>query len=140
MTTTEPVLCYVRHGHAWFTTCPLGKQWGDDWNNAPYEHNAGQPYDWRPYMRDRGIEPYEITEVYFDGPFEEPCEGKVNSQWSVEQINAGRVPWVAGSRWGSESVRGVRIMAGTSISEFRRIVREVGGRVFVEDTSEITTT
>lgn len=39
------VLCYVDGPWAYFTTQPLAKQWGDDWNDAPYEHNAGEPYE-----------------------------------------------------------------------------------------------
>lgn len=39
-----PVLCYVEGCWAFFTTKPLSDQWGDDWNDAPYEHNAGRPY------------------------------------------------------------------------------------------------
>jgi hypothetical protein len=48
-------LCYIsgEHGYhkddsqnwtAFFTTKPLSEQWGDDWNDAPYECNAGWPY------------------------------------------------------------------------------------------------
>ena len=40
----EPILCYVKGPWAYFTTQPLKKQWGDDWDDAPYEHNAGEPY------------------------------------------------------------------------------------------------
>lgn len=46
----EPRLCYVDGLDtltAFFTTRPLAEQWGDDWNDAPYEHNAGRPYRWR---------------------------------------------------------------------------------------------
>ena len=28
-----------------FTNADLTKQWGDDWNDAPYDCNAGWPYD-----------------------------------------------------------------------------------------------
>lgn len=41
----EPVLCYVSHPFAYFTTQPVENQWGDDWDDAPYEHNAGSPYE-----------------------------------------------------------------------------------------------
>ena len=37
-------LCYVAGNFAYFTTKPLSEQWGDDWDDAPYEHNAGTPY------------------------------------------------------------------------------------------------
>lgn len=42
---TQPMLCYVKEPWAYFTTQPLDKQWGDDWNDAPYEHNAEEPYE-----------------------------------------------------------------------------------------------
>ena len=41
----SPCLCYVDGCWAYFTTQRLDHQWGDDWNDAPYEHNAGPPYD-----------------------------------------------------------------------------------------------
>ena len=31
--------------YAFFTEVPLSDQWGDDWDDAPYEHNAEEPYD-----------------------------------------------------------------------------------------------
>lgn len=37
-------LCYVSGPFAYFTSKELSEQWGDDWNDAPYEHNAGEPY------------------------------------------------------------------------------------------------
>jgi hypothetical protein len=71
------VLCYVKESSAWFTTRPLGEQRGDDWEDAPYEHNASEPYGpcwhnlpkhrhdpeekrgWRPGTED----PYEVGEL-----------------------------------------------------------------------------
>lgn len=64
-------LCYIESsgsgGTAYFTTNDLDRQWGDDWNDAPYEHNAGSPYEWLEYMGDRGIAKYEIRKVDFSG-------------------------------------------------------------------------
>jgi hypothetical protein len=40
----EHKLCYVKGNWAYFTSRPLSEQTGDDWNDAPYEHNAGTPY------------------------------------------------------------------------------------------------
>lgn len=40
----EPKLCYVASNFAYFTTLPVEDQCGDDWDDAPYEHNAGTPY------------------------------------------------------------------------------------------------
>ena len=31
--------------YAYFTPIELSKQWGDDFDDAPYEYNAGEPYD-----------------------------------------------------------------------------------------------
>lgn len=42
-------LCHVERNFAYFTRLPLDEQWGDDWNDAPYEHNAGTPYDEEKY-------------------------------------------------------------------------------------------
>ncbi len=40
----DPVLCYVDEPWAYFTPAALTDQWGDDWNDTPYEHNAEEPY------------------------------------------------------------------------------------------------
>lgn len=40
----EYKLCYVDGQKAWFTD-NFEKQWGDDWNDKPYECNAEEPYD-----------------------------------------------------------------------------------------------
>ena len=37
-------LCYVKDNIALFTTQSLSKQWGDDWDDATFEHNADKPY------------------------------------------------------------------------------------------------
>lgn len=124
---SEPVLCYVERNIAYFTTAPLPEQWGDDWNDAPYEHNAGEPYEWADY---RKVPRYEIIRVAFDGPFATPVElpgVNCNSPWSVEQINAQHVPWLT-PHYGA----GPAIMAGTTVDEFKRLVLANDGRVFVE--------
>ena len=48
----EYKLCYVDGNKAWFTN-NFEKQWGDDWNDRPYEYNAGLPYDhWSELLED----------------------------------------------------------------------------------------
>lgn len=133
-------LCYiVRYGKsatAFFTTNELKNQWGDDWNDAPYEHNAGDPYTWREYMGERGIPEYEIKSVdfFYDG-FVFPCDdGHYNSPWSVDDINAGRVPWV---RLVGVSIEDFRIMAGTELNDFCDAIEKYGG--FVRPGSRIST-
>ena len=61
--------------------------WGDDWDDAPYEHNAGQVY-----------EQYITGEktIYFDKDdfVMEPCDGEWNSRWSKEDMKMGKVPCI----------------------------------------------
>jgi Lar family restriction alleviation protein len=115
-------LCYVRHDRAWFTTAPLigpARQWGDDWNDAPYEHNAGSPYS------EKGE---TLTAVpFYAGDLVTPDDMVANSRWSVEDINAGRTPWLKSSSYAGGSIR---IMSGASFNEFREKVRAAGGEVY----------
>ena len=120
----KPVLCYVRGQWAYFTTQVLAKQWGDDWNDAPYEHNAGLPYEYDEHDRKKGREPWRIVKLAFGAPLDEPCERQVNSSFSVEQINAGQVPWLAGAK--------CNIMAGTPLDKFIAAIVEAGGKVYVD--------
>lgn len=117
----EPVLCYVDKGRAWFTTQSLSKQWGDDWNDAPYEHNAGDPYSWiERHDGKNGVPQWDLYTALFVGEgLYEPC---AFGSHSVEEITRGRVmPWVMGN--------GVALFAGTPMSEFLRVIRAAGGAV-----------
>lgn len=108
-------LCYV-YGHwAYFTKKPIHEQWGDDWNDAPYEHNAGEPYDY-------------ALKVAWEGPLEEPSEGHLNSPYSVEQINAGQIAWLRTDKWITPAQA---IMAGATIGEFIDGIYRAGGTVFL---------
>lgn len=89
---SEPMLCYVEDHTAYFTTQELSEQWGDDWDDAPYEHNAGRPY--APYVErdynDDGTPKWEIHEVMFRSVLETPAErAGGNSAYSVRDINDG---------------------------------------------------
>ena len=120
--TSEGVLCFVQGPFMYFTTQPLAVQWGDDWNDAPYEYNAGTPYE---------TADWTITRVAYEGPFEQPCtyEGP-NSPWSVEQINKGEVPWLQTDRYdGQQTV--VKIYAGTPFSKVVEAIQSIGGTVYV---------
>lgn len=119
MTEADYKLCYVEGSFAYFTPRSLTEQWGDDWNDAPYEHNAGHPYE------------DDIIKVAFDGDFDAPSEGYTNSPYSVEQINRGAVAWLRTSRWSSRKPF-VAISAGVNILEFCRLIREGGGKVYME--------
>ena len=64
-----------------------GEQWGDDWDDAPYEHNAGEVYD--EYVSG-------ITDCYvpFDCFVLEPANGHSNSPFCKEDMIKGKVPCV----------------------------------------------
>ena len=113
-------LCYVRGPWAWFTTQPVTEQWGDDWNDAPYEHNAGSPY--------KG-DTWKIKKIAWEGPFEEPCDGHQNSPYSVKVINAGRkTPWLRPDPWTENPSAG--IWAGASLPKFIEAMTRAGGQVY----------
>lgn len=116
-------LCYIKSGWAYFTTQPLNKQWGDDWDDAPYEYNAGPPYDYR--AGNSTLPRWKVFRISFEGPFITPDIGYNNSPWSVRDINAGAVAWLRFR--GKESEQ---IFAGTSYEEFRAWVLSREGKIF----------
>jgi hypothetical protein len=132
-------LCYIEKSFAYFTTQDLDKQWGDDWDDAPYEHNAGTPYT--PHIHyftaDRqekvetdwnadGTPKWEIVKIAFCSVAETPAQMSFvgSSQYSVKQINAGLTPWLTSrehNKW---------LFAGVSINSFVKFIEESGGEVF----------
>jgi uncharacterized protein (TIGR02996 family) len=148
-------LCYVDGGEAFFTTQPLSEQWGDDWNDAPYEHNAGDPYEpcWhnlpkhvndpgrkitrpgelcrcdicRRDWNEDGTPKWHVVSVYFAGTeYEPPSTGRPNSPYSVEQINAGAVPWLRAPSYAEFPPP--TIMAGTTLPAFCAAIERAGGQ------------
>lgn len=62
-----------------------GAQWGDDWNDAPYEHNAGRVY--AEFEKGRVDVSFAFGDIV-----REPCEGHTNSPWAKEDFVARRCP------------------------------------------------
>lgn len=60
---------------------------GDDWNDVPYEHNAGRVYD-------EFISGHIDIAFPFDAVVLEPCNGVMNSPWSKDDMKARRVPCI----------------------------------------------
>ncbi len=122
-----PRLCYIEEPWAYFTTRKdWQNQWGDDWEDFPYEHNAGRPYKWLPPS---AVPRYEVVKVAFEGDFKEPLDGHLNSPWSVEMINQRQVPWLAPD-WIEHDVS---IYAGETLEQFIHKVRLVGGTVYLAE-------
>lgn len=62
--------------------------WGDDWNDVPYEHNAGTVYE--EYV----TATLDIA-FDFDAYVSEPRDGHLNSPWSKQDMQRHSVPCVA---------------------------------------------
>ena len=121
-------LCYIEGNFAYFTTQDLKDQWGDDWDDAPYEHNAGEPYEWD---AERHEDRWEISKVAFEcHNLNTPCDFCSNSQWAVVDINAGKIAWLSTSRGVGEQVV---IPAGVSIEEFAWLVKIAGGKIYYKE-------
>ena len=112
--------------YAYFTPVSMDEQWGDDWDDAPYEHNAEIPYD--DYYDENGerIET-EIVRVPFyipydggwDVRFPKDWGDSYNSPFCVRDINAGAVAWIFCRGDDGKSSKGsVAIHAGCSPAEF----------------------
>lgn len=122
---TEPHrLCLILEHWAWFTNKPIAEQRGDDWNDCPYEHNAGRPYE---------DEAGQIVRVAWDGPFDAPRDLFVLT--SVDEINDGAFPWLqlAGdaSTPTSRPVRS-KLFVGVTLAEFIYWVQQHGGKTYLE--------
>lgn len=115
----EYKLCYVSDSFAYFTRKELSEQWGDDWDDAPYEHNACEPYN------DDGA---DIIRLAYHGDLQTPCDGYCNSPFSVKSINLGAAAWLY-DRWGKS---GVAIQAGCGIEEFIAKVKKANGCAYME--------
>jgi len=118
-------LCYIDASYAFFTTAELKDQWGDDWDDSPFEHNSGDPYEWD---ENSGIDEYYVKKIVFESDMIRPEHGHCNSPYSVEKINAKHAPWLRNPPW---EVENVVIFAGTSIDDFIKIVEEGGGTIYV---------
>lgn len=61
---------------------------GDDWNDTPYEHNAGRVYD-------EYVSGFRDVFFPFDWAVCEPCEGNLNSSWCKDDMKEKKVPCIA---------------------------------------------
>ena len=111
--------------YAYFTPISLDEQWGDDWDDAPYEYNAEIPYDDVYDKNDERTE-IEIVRVPFYIPYDGGWSvrfpkdwGGDNSLFCVRDINAGAVAWIfchGGHR--KSNTGSIAIHAGCSPEEF----------------------
>ena len=90
--------------YAYFTPIELSEQWGDDWNDIPYESNAGIPYDevTEETKEVDGVKvatkcrEYTIIKVPFTSKDEYvyPSSYGYNSPFCIKDINNKAVAWI----------------------------------------------
>ncbi len=124
-------LCYVEGNKAWFTN-NFEKQWGDDWNDRPYECNAGEPYNhWleeiphKPPTYEKQYKRHEIKHkiLFFEVENwndQRPCD---MGRYSVEDINKQAVAWIHTDKF--------NILAGTTYENFIDIIEKNDGRIYL---------
>ena len=83
-----------------FTNIDLKRQWGDDWNDAPYDCNAGWPYDDTHEGKFPNSVRHEHEILVLNTSYEGkncptlPEEYGYNSPFCVESINQGACAWM----------------------------------------------
>ena len=116
-------LCYVRDNILFFTD-NFAKQWGDDWDDAPYEHNAGEPYEWNDELTEeentkRGYGHIRYVGFQSNWLIDQPCDHCANSPYSVEQINNHAVAWLYCKKAGA-------LGAGATMEEAKKWLKKAG--------------
>lgn len=107
--------------------------WGDDWNDAPYEHNAGRVYS-----------EYRQGYVEFAFPLKydvhEACDGYFNSPFSKEDMKNRKVPCLIISTEPEVDniifkdiydIIKIEIYFGDNIDEISQQIKELGGHQFL---------
>lgn len=123
--------------YAYFTPLPLDEQWGDDWNDAPYDCNAGCPYDdvtdeVKESEKFPGLKyvtkSHEITIIQV--PFKiksfntrYPKDWGYNCPFCVDDINRGAVAWIYDFNY--QNKKAVCIHAGINPFDFINKVKEI---------------
>lgn len=107
----------------------ITKQWGDDWNDKPYEHNAGEPYEYDYSQPEQGVKngtgiypSIDIIKIIVNSAYNisTPRTGCENSPYSVEDINKGIVPWLTIENEDKSEF----IKAGTTLKNTLRVLNK----------------
>ncbi len=118
--TDNKKLCYIDNNRcAYFTSFPLSKVYGDDWNDAPYELNAGPPY-----------EEFDITKIFFTVDlYQLPL---YFGEYSIDEINnkKNKIPWLKPVK-SNKSI--TPIFADITLGEFKKLIRKHKGKIYIEE-------
>jgi len=139
----ESKLCYVENRgydnetegqetlriRLFFTDIPLSEQCGDDWDDTPYEHNAGEPYD--DFWSNGKLVNHTIyvTDVIISAndwrqSIRFPSDYGYNSPFCVDDINSGAVAWLY-RRNVSGKCNGRSLHAGASPKDTYEFLKDV---------------
>ena len=66
---------------------PSDIYYGDDWNDRPYEHNAGEVYE-------QFVKGHIDVNCKYDDLVLEPCSGELNSIYSKDDMRDRKVPCI----------------------------------------------
>lgn len=120
-------LCYIEGNKAWFTN-NLKKQWGDDWDDRPYECNAGEPYEY--WLEEIECKPKEYKQheikhkiLYFETNDWSDKRPYDMGRFSVKDINKQAVAWIHTDK--------INILAGTTYENFIDIIEKNGGKIYL---------
>ena len=120
--------------YAYFTPLPLDEQWGDDWNDAPYDCNAGDPYDdvIDEVEEKDGLKfvtkSHEITIVRIPFVIKSynaslPKDYGYNTPFCIQSINHGAVAWIYD--YNSTNGKYVTVGAGDTPEEFLKKLEQI---------------
>lgn len=95
-----------------------GKQWGDDWDDAPYESNAGVVYK-------EFVERTVDAAMPFDLFVSEPAASTHNSEWTKKDMIDRKVPalLIESAEWGGTTLLTVHF--GDDFAEIAEKLREI---------------
>lgn len=109
-------LCLV-DGNEMFFTSSFEDQWGDDWNDAPYDCNAGSPYE--------DDKHHVISAFVKKINLRTPCDLHYNAPYSAEDLNHKAAAWLF------DAEHGVSIFGGDTLEEVIAKAKEAGEEVFL---------
>ena len=130
--------------HYFYFTDNMAKQWGDDWNDSPYEYNSEVPYDSETniicipvkltykYMQqlanddtkesqqklNRYIKKYPGFNHRCELRF--PCDNFYNSPYCIDEINHGAVAWIFFAIYDYSIKESIAIYGGDTIKDVQK--------------------
>ena len=127
MTDKDYRLCFVKNNVMYFTD-DFENCTGDDFNDRPYDCNAGEPYEWVDEWSAEENKKHGHTHIRYISymPYNywirEPKDGHwTNCPFSVDDINAGAIAWLFCDEAGA-------LPAGATIEEAITWLKSIGAK------------